>query len=47
MDISTVAAYRETYPWIEIETIQEAGQLMIYQHFERIIPLLAKAAKTL
>lgn len=45
MDIATIAAYRETYPWIDIVVIPEAGQMMIYQHFEMIIPKLAEAAK--
>lgn len=47
MDVATIAAYRETYPWIEIETIPDAGQLMIYQHYETIIPKLAEAAKAI
>jgi DNA-binding CsgD family transcriptional regulator/pimeloyl-ACP methyl ester carboxylesterase len=45
MDIATIAAYRETYPWIDIEVIPEAGQMLIYQHFDRIIPELAEAAR--
>jgi len=46
MDMASIAAYRETYPWIDIEVIPEAGQMMIYQHFDRIIPKLADAAKS-
>ena len=45
MDIATIAAYRDTYPWIDIEVIPRAGQMMIYQHYARIIPKLAAAAK--
>ncbi len=44
MDIATIAEYRETYPWIEIEVIPDAGQLLIYQHYETVIPKLADAA---
>ncbi|WP_298862215.1 LuxR C-terminal-related transcriptional regulator [uncultured Sulfitobacter sp.] len=44
-DVVTIAEYRETYPWIEIEIIPEAGQLLIYQHFDTVIPKLADAAK--
>ena len=45
MDIAAIAAYRETYPWIDIEVIQNAGQMLIYQHYDMIIPRLAKAAR--
>ncbi len=45
MDVATIAEYREAYPWIEIEVIAEAGQLLLYQHFDRVIPLAADAAK--
>ncbi|MEO9898020.1 MAG: alpha/beta fold hydrolase [Paracoccaceae bacterium] len=45
MDISAIAAYRETYPWVDIKVIQKAGQMLIYQHFDRIIPELAEAAR--
>lgn len=44
-DMGTVAEYRETYPWIDIEVIQDAGQLLIYQHFEHVLPRLAEAAR--
>lgn len=45
MDVATIAEYREAYPWIEIEVIPEAGQLLLYQHFEHVIPMVSKAAK--
>lgn len=44
MDLSTIALYRETYPWISIEVMQDAGQMLIYQHFDMLIPRFAKAA---
>lgn len=44
-DVATIAEYREHYPWIEIEVLQNAGQLLIFQHFETLIPQIAKAAK--
>ncbi len=43
-DVATIADYRETYPWIEIEVVPDAGQLLVYQHFKTLIPRLAKAA---
>lgn len=43
-DISTIAAYREAYPWIEIEVVQNGGQMLIFQHFGTILPRLAEAA---
>jgi len=44
-DIATISEYRETYPWIEIEVVQHAGQLMLFQHYEMLIPRLAEAAR--
>lgn len=44
-DIATIAAYREAYPWIEIEVVADKGQLLLYQHFEALIPRIADAAK--
>lgn len=44
VDVSTIAEYREAYPWIEIEVIPGAGQLLIYQHYDRVIPKIAGAA---
>ncbi|MEP3299726.1 MAG: hypothetical protein ABJO27_25150 [Pseudoruegeria sp.] len=29
MDIVAIAAYRETYPWLNIEVIENAGQMLI------------------
>jgi len=39
------AEYHETYPWIEIEMIPNAGRLLLYQHCQMVIPRLAEAAK--
>ncbi|OJI94493.1 hypothetical protein LY10_01468 [Planktotalea frisia] len=44
VDVATVAEYREAYPWIEIEVVQNAGQMLLYQHFEMLLPRVAKAA---
>ncbi len=44
-DIATIAAYREEYPWIDIEVIPNGGQMLIYQHYQSILPRLALAAK--
>lgn len=45
MDVATIAEYREAFPWIEIDVIPDAGQLLLYQHFETVIPKVAEAAK--
>ncbi len=45
LDMATIAEYRETYPWIDIEVVPDAGQLMLYKHFENLIPRLANAAQ--
>jgi DNA-binding CsgD family transcriptional regulator/pimeloyl-ACP methyl ester carboxylesterase len=44
-DIATIAAYREAYPWIEIEVVQNAGQMLIFQHYDTLLPRLADAAR--
>lgn len=46
MDVATIAEYREAYPWIDIEVIPDAGQLLIYQHYGAVIPRIAKAARS-
>lgn len=44
-DIATIAECREAFPWIDIEVIANAGQMLIFQHFESVIPKLAAAAR--
>lgn len=44
-DVGTIADYRESYPWIDIEVVPNAGQMLIYQHFMDLIPRVAKCAK--
>ncbi|EFL89935.1 LuxR C-terminal-related transcriptional regulator [Ahrensia sp. R2A130] len=43
-DVSVVAAYRESYPWMNFEVVPDGGQLLMYQHYEKLIPRFAKAA---
>lgn len=45
-DTATIAEYRETYPWIDIEVIPNAGQLLVFQHYHTLIPRIAAAAKS-
>ncbi len=42
-DPATIAAYREAYPWINIEVVDNAGQLLFYQKFEELIPRIAES----
>ncbi|MEM6275891.1 MAG: LuxR C-terminal-related transcriptional regulator [Pseudomonadota bacterium] len=44
-DLAAIAEYRELYPWIDIEVIPDGGQMMIYKHYDIIIPRLAAAAQ--
>lgn len=44
-DTSVIAAYRDVYPWIDIEVVHNAGQLLIYKHFAYVLPILADAAR--
>lgn len=43
-DIATISEYRETYPWIDVEVVPSAGQMLIYQHYNDLIPRIAQAA---
>lgn len=46
VDIATISEYRETYPWIDIEVVPDAGQMLLFQHYENLIPRIAHAAKS-
>jgi hypothetical protein len=46
MDAALVGQYREAYPWIEIEVIENAGQMLLFQHFDMLLPRVAAAAAT-
>lgn len=41
-DPATIAAYREAFPWIEIDVIEDAGQLLFFQCFQQLIPRIAE-----
>jgi len=41
-DPATIAAYREVFPWIQIEVIEKAGQLIFFQEFRRLVPRIAR-----
>lgn len=43
-DAQTLATYRRFYPWIEIEQIADAGQLLFFQKFPVLIPRIAHTA---
>ena len=43
--IAKIAEYREAYPWVDIQVVPDAGQLLIYQHYKKLILQLAQAAK--
>lgn len=45
MDVASISEYRDHYPWITIDAVPDAGQLLIYQRYEDVLPLAAKAAK--
>lgn len=44
-DIATISEYRDSYPWIDIEVVADAGQMLLYQHYETLIPRIAEAAR--
>ncbi len=43
-DVATISDYRDAYPWIDIEVIPNAGQLLVYQHYGTLLPKIADAA---
>jgi pimeloyl-ACP methyl ester carboxylesterase/DNA-binding CsgD family transcriptional regulator len=44
-DAATIAAYRERFPWINIEVVEDAGQLLFFQQYKNLIPRFAEAAQ--
>ncbi len=44
MNASVIDLYRAAYPWMSFETIEDAGQMLIFQHYDMVIPRIAKAA---
>jgi hypothetical protein len=44
LDMSVISAYREQYPWISFEVFEDAGQMLIFQKPDLIIPCLAESA---
>lgn len=45
INIGSIPKLQEAYPWIEFEVVPEAGLALIYQKPEKLIPLMADAAK--
>ncbi len=40
-DVATIAEYREAYPWIDIDVIANAGQMLVYQHYDALLRRIA------
>ena len=45
IDLETLPDLQAAYPWISFETLPNAGLAMVFQDFERLIPVMANAAK--
>lgn len=45
IDIGSIPKLQEAYPWMEFEVVPNAGLALIYQKPEKLIPLMAEAAK--
>ena len=45
LDVATIAEYREQFPWVKIDVVTDAGQLLIYQKFTDLIPKIAQKAR--
>ena len=44
LDMATIAEYREYFPWIQIDVVKNAGQMLIFQRYEDLIPKVANSA---
>lgn len=44
-DAATVAAYRDRFPWIDIDVVEDAGQLLFFQKYRDLVPDFARAAQ--
>lgn len=45
IDLSSIPKLQEAYPWMKFEVVRKAGLALIYQKPEKLIPLMAEAAK--
>ncbi len=45
IDLSAIPKFQEAYPWIEFEVVRKAGLALMYQKPEKLIPIMAEAAK--
>lgn len=45
LSMSTIEEYKELYPWMTFEVIQNAGQMLMFQHPALLIPRIAAAAQ--
>ncbi|MEP4197745.1 MAG: LuxR C-terminal-related transcriptional regulator [Aliishimia sp.] len=43
-NVVSLSQYREVYPWIDIEAVPNAGQLMLFQNYADLIPRIANSA---
>jgi DNA-binding CsgD family transcriptional regulator/pimeloyl-ACP methyl ester carboxylesterase len=44
IDLNAIPKFQQSYPWIAFEVVQDAGLALTFQHPEKLIPLMAKAA---
>lgn len=44
-DVDELPRLRDAYPWIEFEVVPDAGLALIYQIPDRLVPMLAEAAR--
>lgn len=45
IDLSSLPQLQEAYPWMEFEVVPDAGLALIFQKPEKLIALMAQAAK--
>ncbi|MEO0385827.1 MAG: hypothetical protein AAF234_20005 [Pseudomonadota bacterium] len=45
VDIGSVPKLQEAYPWMEFDVLQKAGLALLYQKPEKLIPVMAEAAR--
>ncbi|KMW59880.1 Transcriptional regulator, LuxR family/hydrolase, alpha/beta fold family [Candidatus Rhodobacter oscarellae] len=45
IDINAISALRTAYPWMHFEIVPNAGLALMYQQHDKLIPILAEAAR--
>jgi pimeloyl-ACP methyl ester carboxylesterase len=45
IDVESLPDIAEAYPWMRFEVLPDAGLALMYQQYERLIPVMSQAAQ--